>query len=351
MNSRTLAAALVLAAFWHGDVLAQTEAADRGPSWFDRIEIGGTVEIEATQVEDYAGESTSDIDLATAELVVSARIHDMAHGEITLAKNDDDAVEVDAATVTIGLEEDAFALVAGKQTLPFGMFDSNFIASPLTSDLGEAKEIALTARFSSGGLAGSAFAFNGDSDIGGDDVVAGYGAALGYSMEHGDFGLGMGVSYIGDLGDSDTLQDAIADALGEGNSVAARVSGWAASLELSHGGFSFLGEYVAATEAFAVDAVAFDGQGAEPAAWMVEASYALDMMVGRPATISAGYQGTTEALALDLPKSRILFGVALELLEGVGLGIEWTRDRDYGTDSGGTGEAASTITLQLAAEF
>ena len=66
-----------------------------------------------------------------------------------------------------------------------------------------------------------------------------------------------------------------------------------------------------------------------------------------------------------MPESRVLFGFSTELVEGVGVALEYARHNDYGAgactggedDEGGyapacgTGKSGSTVTLQLAAEF
>ena len=74
-------------------------------------------------------------------------------------------------------------------------------------------------------------------------------------------------------------------------------------------------------------------------------------MAGRDATAALGYQGTAEALALELPEKRLLAGLSIGLVDQVGLGVEWAHDEDYGTAEGGTGKSADTATVQLSAEF
>ena len=58
-----------------------------------------------------------------------------------------------------------------------------------------------------------------------------------------------------------------------------------------------------------------------------------------------------EAQGLDLSESRFLVGFSVELANGLGLGLEYGRDNDYGVGAGGTGKAANVATAQLAAEF
>ena len=152
------------------------------------------------------------------------------------------------------------------------------------------------------------------------------------------------------------------------------VSGFAASARLRYGDVALMAEYLGATERFQSTALAYGGsvvdgayvnRGAKPSSWMIEAAY--DFMIGsRPATIAVGYQGTDDAVGLELPESRFMIGGSVELMDSVALGIEWAHDKDYDTDEwsdcalvegdmecafAGTDENADTITVQLAAEF
>ena len=91
------------------------------------------------------------------------------------------------------------------------------------------------------------------------------------------------------------------------------------------------------------------------------------MIGSRPATIAVGYQGTDDAIGLELPKTRFMLAGSIELMDSVALAVEWAHDEDYDTDEwsdcalvdggdvacafGGTDENAETVTVQLAAEF
>lgn len=111
-----------------------------------------------------------------------------------------------------------------------------------------------------------------------------------------------------------------------------------------------MAEYLAATDAFRAGELAFDGGGAEPAAFQLELAY--EFAIGQlPATASAGLQGTQEALALGLPEQRLLAGLSVEPWTDTSVSIEWAHDEDYALAEGGTGDSADTLTLQLAAGF
>ena len=73
--------------------------------------------------------------------------------------------------------------------------------------------------------------------------------------------------------------------------------------------------------------------------------------MGKSSTAAIGYQGTREALDLELPKRRWIAGFSIDILENTALSFEWAHDKDYSSSDGGTGENANTVTTQLAVEF
>ena len=251
-----------------------------------------------------------------------------------------EGLDVDTASVTIGPPEGAWSLTGGHLVLPFGVFETNLISDPVTLELGETKQTAFQVDASAGALSGSVFVFKGDNQIDGDDRIQGIGAAVGYSVETDSFELGLNLSYTNDLGDSDAFEGGFMG----------RTAGLSASAMLTMGSVSVLGEYLGAMDTFGADYVAFGDYGAKPSAWMVEAAYGFEL-AGKEATLAASYQTTDEALALELPKKRMLVGLSAEVMDGLSLGVEWARDTDYSVDEGGTGENSDNFTVQLAAEF
>ena len=312
-------------------------------AWFDAVEIGGTIELEAAHESPYEGDSSTTAELAKVELGIAARIHDWVGAEIVVKNDDDDKIEVDEAFLTIAPPEGAWALQAGSYFVPFGVYETNMISDPVTLELGETGQDAVTFAAESGaGLYGSVFAFNGDLDRGGDETIDGFGVSLGYAMESEWGTVDANLSWINDLGESDGVE---IDPAGADN-----VPGWAASVVLGWGDVTLIGEYLAALDGFGGDGLEFGGTGAEPSAWTIEAAYGFDLG-GRAATAAASYQGTGEASDLELPERRLLVGLSVEMAEGLGLSAEWKSDEDYGEAEGGTGKSADTVTVQLAAEF
>ena len=314
-------------------------------AWFNGVEVGGAVELEAVYENPEGDDGTTDAAVATVEFGIAAQLDDQFSGEVVLSyNNEDEDIEVDTATLTMASPDESWAVTAGQLYVPFGSFETGLVSDPLTLEIGETREIAVTVDAGSGGFSTSVFGFKGDSDP--DARLDGFGATVGYEMEADDTGFNVNVGYISDIGESDGLAFEDDD----------RMAGWFASGAVSMGGITLSGEYVgAATDATHVDddnelVYGFKGKAASPSAWMVEAAMDIELG-GREATLAVGVQGTGEALASELPETRFLAGLSIALTEQVSLGIEWKRDTDYKAADGGSGESTDALTVLLGAEF
>ncbi len=372
MKLKALGVAILVTLAWHGPALAQgsieerlakmeqriryleervaaqdqvivekerqiSKLSEQEDAWFNGLEIGGVVELEGAYASPYEGDSTTEVAVATVELAVAAEIDDWVGAEIVLSE--DEGINVDTATLTIGPPDGPWSFTGGQQTLPFGTFETTLISDPLTLELGETSDAALLFGVSSDQFYGSFFALN-DEDNPGGARIGNFGAGIGFAMEHEESEWGADLAYVNDLGNSDSLQGTSAE----------RIPGWAIGARARYGNVSLIGEYLAALEAFQADELAIADRGAEPSAWMVEAAYDFSL-AGKDATAALGYQGTDEALGLELPERRLLAGLSVGVAEQVGLGVELSHDNDYGTADGGTGKSARTVTVQLGAEF
>ncbi|RJX34332.1 MAG: LbtU family siderophore porin [Desulfurivibrio sp.] len=315
----------------------------------DHVDLKGLVEVEATAAEDFAGTDTSDISLATVEVGLDARISDWSQAHLLLLYEEgeeSDHLLVDEGTVTLGkLEAFPAFLTLGKMYLPFGAYDTNMISDTLPLALGEINDSAVLSGFQASGFYGSLYAFNGDlSERGEDDRIDAWGASLGYAGESEGFTVDAGLDWLNNIGDTDGLGDRL------GSEIDDYVEGLAAHLLLQYGPVSFIAEYVGALEAFRADELAFAGSGAEPEAWSLEAGLGFELL-DRETIFSLAWQGSDEALALELPEDR--YGAALRMfvLQNTSVALEYLHDEDYGISDGGTGNDADAATMQVAVEF
>ena len=335
-------------------------SADEGDAWYNRIEIGGLVELDAVSSKDYAGDHSTEANLATLEIGLAAPINDTVSAEILLEKDDEDDIAVADAFLTFE-PADTLAISAGQQTLRFGVFETNMISDPMTLVLGETAAVSVVAEIDAGLATISLFGFDGANEPHGKSRVESFGAAASHSLEQGGFSVDLGVSWINDIGEAGDTPDLIADGLGgleanndedEENDVfySDPVPAFAASIVVGVADITVIAEYVTATENFQPSEIAFRDAGAEPSAMGFEVAYGFDL-AGSDATFAVGYQETDQAVALELPRERVLGALSVGIMENVTLALEWARDDDYSLRDGGTAEEADTVTLLLGAEF
>ena len=328
---------------------AKAEAAS--PGFLKSIEIGGTIEVEATGSSDFAKNDSSDITLAKVEAFLDTRPTDylFTHVQFLYEDDGDDTITLDEAFVTLG-DRDRFPvyLQAGKWAVPFGGFDTAMSTDPLTKNLGETKEAAVLVGATWEGVSVEAFLYNGDSqETGSGNHIDQGGIAVGYAGKFDGVELGFGGGYVNNIADSDALSDTLG---ANATALTSYVGGVEGHASVGYEGFALLGGYMRATDSFEAGELAFNGQGAQPVAWNVEASYTLPIL-GKDTTFAATMQGTDEALALDLPERRYGTAVTVNVLEKAAVTVEYLHDEDYGVSQGGTGNDGHTATLKLAAEF
>ncbi len=324
-----------------------------GDGWFNSIEISGVAEVEAGYNDPDEGDSSSDIVLATAELGIAAEVNEWVSAEtVLLFEEDDTDLEVDAAVITIANPDKPWYVSSGLMYEPFGTFETNLISDPLTLEIAEIRETSVLAGIENNGFTGGVYVFNGDLSEEGDDDIDNFGAFAGYAQENDNSSFAVNLGYINDIGDSDTLQDVIQENIDAAMvEYSDQVAGFSVDAMYNHGPFTFIAEYITALDDFESDELGFKTGGAEPEAFNVEFGYSFNVG-GVPMTAAIAYQGTDEAVALELPEERIIGGISAEIFDGTALSFEWAHDEDYSDSDGGTDEfGGNTITSQLAVEF
>ena len=301
--------------------------------WTDRVTLSGVVEVEASYSDPDSGSSESDLAVATVELGLEAAITDDVSANIILLHEEDDTdLELDVATLSYTLGESGFSFVVGQDYQPFGAFETNQVGDTLALEIGEARETAFAVNYESGLFAGSLYVFNGDVDDG-NNTIENVGARAGLSNETFAFG----VDYISNIGDSDAISGSSVSGLdADGDAV----GGAAVNASVAFGTVTLIAEYLTALEEFT------DARQSEPEAFQLEAAIEWGAF-----TYAVSYEETDEALFLELPEERVSFGVSTEMLDGVGLALQYFRDSDYSVSDGGTGGDTDNLVLQLAAEF
>ena len=329
--------------------LAKLEESKETGSRFGGIDFHGVVEVEATSGDDHTGTDGSDITLATVELGFDFTVFDdWVTGTFMSLYEDDDTEDwtVDEAHFTIGnTEKFPIYLTAGRMYVPFGKFETNMVSDTLALEIGETQEAAVLVGFEKNNFYGSAYVFNGDLDEAGDDEIENYGFNIGYAMEGENSLLDIGLDWTNSLSDADLFEDYIASPIKD------YVAGYSVHGIYRTGPWSFMGEYLSASDNFLETELSWKGKGAEPEAWNLEVGYDFEAFGGRESNIAIGIQGTREAVALELPEDKFLVGMSTILYENTSLALEYSHADDYSVSDGGSGTDGDTLTLQVAVEF
>jgi hypothetical protein len=295
--------------------------------WADKITLSGLIEAEGGyQDYDYDDpaeddEDSSDIVLATVELGVDVDITKHVKGHVLFLWEEDDTepVDVDEGFITLDGEDVVpLYLTVGKLYVPFGNFESHFISDPLTLELGETRESALTVGYVNEWVNVSVSAFNGDVDeTGEDDHIESFVASASLSVPEevsSNFGICGGVSYISNIADTDGLEE---ETPGE---IKDYVGGFHAFASLSFMDKLFLEfEYLGAVDEFEAGELSFDGgQEFEPETWNVELAYAATDRL----ELAVKYEGGDD-LDNFLPEDQYGAAVTYGLFENTSLSLEY----------------------------
>ncbi|HUV78606.1 MAG TPA: LbtU family siderophore porin [Desulfobacterales bacterium] len=292
--------------------------------WYDRIEISGLVEVEAgyekTDFKDLAIEDkkNSDVDLATAELVVHAKIAEHVEGHVMFKYEDDDLFVDEGFIALVGSESFPAYLIAGRQYIPFGNYDSHFVTDPNTLILGETNEGAVVAGYRFGGemVDVSVGAFNGNAkEIGKDDVIDSFVGSIAVNPFEN---MMFGASYTSNLAGSDTFNTVVVDP----DNLDSLVGGWSAFVSFKFlERFKLIGEYVGALDSFKAGEIydAADTKERKPSAWNVE----LGVAIIDNLELAVRYDGSDEGGADFLPESQ--YGAVLNwgFFKNTNLAIEY----------------------------
>jgi hypothetical protein len=323
------------------------EAIGRTPEsgkWYERIQVGGLIEVEAAHQNidssdpDEADEDGGDVDLATVELAFDAKVAPVLDGHV-LIKYEDEELFVDEGFITLaGGDALPAYLIAGRQYIPFGNYDSHFVTDPNTLILGETTEGAVVAGYKLGGemVDFSAGAFNGRAkEAGDDDTIDSFVAAVTVQpLESVMFGA----SYTSNLASSNALSEEL-----NADDLDSLVGAWSAFASVVfQDRYYLIAEYVAAVDDFTAEELyEGDTKARQPSAWNLE----LGITLAEELEVAARYGGSDDG-ANFLPESQYGAVVNWEFFENANLALEYLHD-EYEDNV----KDADTVTAQLAVQF
>lgn len=352
------------------------------------ILLSGIIESQALYRSAGGGENnSSDIDLTTVNLDAyilgpsnwTSGLVELSYdnniGTETGAFSANDRIKnsrvfVNKAFVVLGdFQQSPFYASFGQMYVPFGVYSTTMVSSPLTKILGRTQARALVVGYkeqAENSLNVSAYIFHGPSYV--DDHpnrINNGGINIDYAFRmrkvHADVGAGV----IGNIADSQGLQYT-----GNNNNVPPLFGGFSGpvetftdpeeddevvqvstgSEELDHrvpaydvhallgigDNIQVIGELVAAATTFNADDLSFNGEGAQPLAWNIEAVYNIPRFK-KPTSISVGYQRSRDALAIGLPEKRISMAINTSYWKNTLQTLEIRHDINYSDDDTSSG--------------
>ena len=295
------------------------------------LQVSGAVEGEGFSQSGFNTNTTSGINLSTAELDLNAIASSWATAYMSLSYNGEpistgnrepnSTIFLSRGFATIGnLNKFPVYFTAGLMYAPFGRYANALIDTPLTMSLFKIRTPAALLGFKlHNGLRGSVYGYSGSQTSGGQPIFKQWGVDSGYKYKFGEndadhFGLGAG--WVSNVADSQGMQANGLSSTGtqfagfgtstatstNNNALVHSVDGIDAHAALALGPVSLVGEYIGALERFNTADLQYNGSGAQPQAMYTEIDYLLPFIAKKYGTgIGASYGETWQALALNLP--------------------------------------------------
>ncbi len=347
------------------------------------ILLSGIVEAQANYQNPGTGSNSSDIDLTGAGLdayilgpsnwtsgLLSLKYDNNIGAQTgSLSTNFrpiDSRVFVDKAFIVIGdFSRSPFYGSGGQMYVPFGVYASNMISSPLTKILARTKERAIAVGYrgqEKDAFYATGYVFRGDTFLGSTGQIANGGVNVGYHFVCGKFSGDFGGGAIGNIADSIGMQITggraanVFDGFGGTTVITTNpVTGLLQQTSVGNehivhrvpaynvrGLFSIgetidlLAEYVGASTSFNPNDLTFNSHGAKPYALNAEAAYTIPIF-SKPTSFALGYGKAKDTLALGIPRQRCSFAINTSIWRDTLQSFEFRHDINYAAKDSATG--------------
>ena len=351
------------------------EPAKAPTGWWDKIQLGGAIEVETRWLrdKDFKSKSESVFELKTAEFDFEANIVDwakaklaaewktpvVAGSQLPATQPDADKLNLNEAYIQLGTDSSPLSLKAGRLVVPFGLSTGSTVAAkledkltlsdPLSLAVFDTKEDNILLMAKLGGFSMGAYVFQGDTHQTAQRYLEHYGATIGYGMKTDLLSLVAGLSLIDSVFDADGLQDKYPGAL-----TARYVPGIAGHLRLGLFGFSLVTAYYSALR-HAQFTQADQLVRIQPAAWSIELGYTTEIFGAK--TYGALAYSRTAELAGTFPEARTIASLGTWFSNNIRLALDYVYDEDYPRRvnplqlQGSTGKTADSFILRLTYEW
>lgn len=361
-----------------------------GDSSGSHILLSGIIEGQALD-RSGGGTNYSDIDLTTANLDAyilgptawTSGLLELAYDNNigtetgSFSSNDrtlNSRVFVNKAFVVLGnFQQSPFYASFGQMFVPFGVYSTTMVSSPLPKIMARSQERAITVGYkqqAENSLNVSAYIFHGASQVGDSDAINNGGINVAYAFKMLQVNASVGGGVIGNIADSQGMQftgnnnntpplfggfggpvetytdptTGLVTQQSTGNeSLVHRVPAYDAHANIGIGNnIQLLGEYIITSTSFSPADMTFDGGGARPQALQLEGVYNLPWFV-KPTSVSLGYGMSKEALAIGLPAQRYSFTINRSFWKNTLQSLEFRHDINYAESNTATGSEVPTL--------
>ena len=181
------------------------EPAKAPTGWWDKIQLGGAIEVETRWLrdKDFKSKSESVFELKTAEFDFEANIVDwakaklaaewktpvVAGSQLPATQPDADKLNLNEAYIQLGTDSSPLSLKAGRLVVPFGLSTGSTVAAkledkltlsdPLSLAVFDTKEDNILLMAKLGGFSMGAYVFQGDTHQTAQRYLEHYGATIG----------------------------------------------------------------------------------------------------------------------------------------------------------------------------
>jgi hypothetical protein len=290
----------------NGDLLSlqyrqeiENNVADSDPKASDfYLVFSGSLGSQIYNTKGYTGPSTSDVDLVTANITSLAAMGKWVTGFLSLdydnappanffpaqvgPREANSRLYLDQGYITLGnLNTSNWYASIGQMYVPFGSFSGFMINSPITSSLFSMVERPALIGYSNSDdtteFDVEAFAYQGETTTQFDGAsINEWGMSASYQVTEDKWNGSIGLGYISNIANAEGFQlngpnalscnlfGGFAFSCNRGNLLNHRVPGFDVYANYTLNAYSFVAEYIAATEAFSPNDLTFNNKGAKP---------------------------------------------------------------------------------------
>lgn len=267
----------------------------------------------------------------------------------------------EAKVTFANLSQSPFFVRAGQMYLPFGRYKRYPLVPSITQQLTQIHRPGLqVGGIYDSGIYWTAYGVVGPKSDSHDKNLNNYGATMGYRSDNHPINYDLGVSYLHNLSDIDSMHQIVDDNGGYEQQIPA-ISAYG---DIQMGPFSYGIRYVTALKSFSTNIFAYQDngniEGARPSAFDIWAGFQFKTLQHH-SSFKLAYGVSDEAYNtasivkqdafFQTPKNRISINYNVNLINNVILMTNIRRDRDYDKEHGGTNEHEYVGTLRLSYLF